>query len=83
MFTWAYYEFVNTVTFPGYGPCSRADLSKHHIKAVEDGAWLVFHLSDGQAVRTPVANVRYAGGMVTPQVVPADDAPVAPKKPKK
>jgi hypothetical protein len=83
MYTWIYYEFVNTVHFPNDRACARAEMGTQFTVAERDPVGVTFKCGNDQGVFVPWANVRYIGGIATPQLVPSEPAPAPIRKPKK
>ena len=81
MYTWNFYEFHDSVNFPGIGPTTRV-LTSDFARVVETPREVVFVSRGGQVRGVDWTNIRYRGGCLTPQVEPspAEDAAKAPKK---
>jgi hypothetical protein len=73
MYTWIYYEFVNSVHFPNDRASIRADSGIQYTAAAHDAIGVTFKCASDVTVFVPWANVRYAGGCVTPKFEPVTD----------
>ena len=74
MYTWSYYEFKETVSFPAMGPLSRADVHKFR-RVLETERGVVFTMANDEVRLVPWTNVRWAGGVITPALTYDDQRP--------